>query len=301
MPAAKIDRVQATLHASNNVLRRVVAGQHVRVGHPRHGNLLIALPPPVAGARNPHQPRAQLVAEIALQDAVFDQHRLLGRRAFVVHVEGSAPRRHPPVVYNGHLAARHPLPHESRKRRRLLPVEVCLQTVPHRLMQQNAGPSRTQHHFHLARRRRHRAQLQNRRPCGLRRKMLRTLRAGEGLNLHAPAAAGAAPGHALAVLRDHEHAHPRQRLCVAGIRSIGSRNQNPPQLIGIARPHLRDARIVGPRRAIRPPHQLQLHRQIRIQIRCRRRIQTRRLRLREAMHRLLRRPARNQRRGARRS
>ena len=67
-------------------------------------------------------------------------------------------------------------PNQPRKRRSPLAIEVGLQPMPNSFMQQNPRPSRPQHHFHLARRRRHRAQLQNRASRRLPRQVLRALR-----------------------------------------------------------------------------------------------------------------------------
>src|ERR1019366_2872412 len=90
LPAAEVRRVNAVLHRLNNVFRRVLPGEHVSVGHTRHGDVLIALATAVAGVGNAHQARRQLVGEIGLEDAVLDEHRVLGLVAFVVHVERAA-------------------------------------------------------------------------------------------------------------------------------------------------------------------------------------------------------------------
>ena len=52
-----------------------------------------------------------------------------------------------------------PLAHQSGEGRRLLPIEVALETVTDRLVQENAGPAWSEHHGHLAGRRRHRVQV----------------------------------------------------------------------------------------------------------------------------------------------
>src|SRR5271165_946318 len=75
--ATEIHRIQATLYAADDVFGSVFASQHVGVRHARHGNLLIAFAPAVAGVRHIHQARRELVAEVGLEDAVFDQHRFL--------------------------------------------------------------------------------------------------------------------------------------------------------------------------------------------------------------------------------
>ena len=97
-----------------------------------------------------------------------------------------------------------------------------------------------------------------------------------------------------------KHIQPAQRLRVAGKRAVRRGNQNAPQLLAVARPHLHDARIEGARRAVGAQNQLQPRRQIEVESAQRNGIEIRRRRLGESLHRLLRRPRGDQRRRPRR-
>ena len=112
----------------------------------------IRLPPPVAGRRHSHEARIQPVLQVADQDAVLDQHRAVGRGAFVIHRQAAATIRHRAVIDHGHTGGSDPLAQQVRERRGLLAVEVAFQAVPDRLMQQNARPAGAQHYRHLTRR-----------------------------------------------------------------------------------------------------------------------------------------------------
>jgi len=87
--------------------RIVFAREHVGVGHARHGNVLVAFTTAIARVRDTHQPGGKLVAEIALQDSVLDQHGFLRGLAFVIDVERAATPRHGAVVDYRALLAGH--------------------------------------------------------------------------------------------------------------------------------------------------------------------------------------------------
>jgi hypothetical protein len=57
------------------------------------------------------------------------------------------------VVDHGHAGRGDALAQQAGEGRRLLAIEIAFQPVADRLMQQNAGPARAQHHRHLAGRR----------------------------------------------------------------------------------------------------------------------------------------------------
>src|SRR6266850_1340187 len=57
LAAAEVCGVQTTLYGADNVFRRILARQHVSIGHARHGNVLIAFATAVAGVGNAHQAR----------------------------------------------------------------------------------------------------------------------------------------------------------------------------------------------------------------------------------------------------
>ena len=130
----------------------ILAREHVGVGHARHGNVLVAFPASVPRIGNAHQPGRKLVAQIALQNSLFNQHRLLRGRAFIIHIQRSPTPRHRAVVHHGAFLAGHTLANQPRKCRRFLAVEIGFQSMSHGLMQKHSRPSRTKHDFHLSRR-----------------------------------------------------------------------------------------------------------------------------------------------------
>ena len=70
-------------------------------------------------------------------------------------------------------------------------------------------------------------------------------------SVDAPAAAGMAVlRSAVALARQHRHAHPRHRLPVEAEAAFAGRDQHVAQAVGIGRLHLKHARIVGARGAI---------------------------------------------------
>src|ERR1035437_1427007 len=59
LTATEVDGVEAALDAPNNVLGCIVAGEHVSVGHARHGDGLVAFAAAGAGVGHAHQPRGE--------------------------------------------------------------------------------------------------------------------------------------------------------------------------------------------------------------------------------------------------
>ena len=132
----------------------LVARHHVRVGHARHGNVLITF----AGGRCRvvavvQQAARQLVRQVAAQHAVLDQHILLRGHALVVDIQRSAPVLNRAVVDDGAKLAGHLLPDAAAERRDTLAIEVGFKPMPHCFVQQDSRPSGTEHHGHLASRR----------------------------------------------------------------------------------------------------------------------------------------------------
>src|SRR5260370_5218878 len=193
LSATKVHRVDAVLYRTNNVPGIILPCEHVRVGHARHRNVLVTLAASVAGIGQAHQLRGEFVAEISLQDSILDQHRFLRRLAFVVYVQRSAAPRHGTVVDHRALFAGHSFADQASECRRLLAIEVGLQPVAHGFVHQNAGPSRTEHDFHVTSRSFARVELQNGLARGLFCKKLGSLVAKKEVERHPPAAAGAAP------------------------------------------------------------------------------------------------------------
>ena len=120
------------------------------------------LAPAVAGGRHAHQPRVQPVLQEALQYAVLDQHVAGGGRALVIDGERAAPVLEPAVVHHGHARRRHALADEAGKGARALAVEIALEPVADRLVQQHARPAGAEHDGHLAGGRGHRVDLDQR-------------------------------------------------------------------------------------------------------------------------------------------
>src|SRR6476619_1665203 len=84
-----------------------------------------------------HQAGVQAVLHVAAQDAVLDQHRALRRIAFVVEIERAATLAERAVVDNRHPRRGDALADPPGECARSLPVEVALETVSDRLVQQN--------------------------------------------------------------------------------------------------------------------------------------------------------------------
>ena len=93
------------LDRANDVLGIVLAGEHVGVGHARHGDVLVTFPASIAGIRDAHQFRGKLVTQIALQNPVLNENSLLRIVALVIHIEGTAAPGHGAVIHHGALFA----------------------------------------------------------------------------------------------------------------------------------------------------------------------------------------------------
>ena len=161
-PPPKLTAVDAVLHRRDDLGRIAVAGRHVGVGHARHRHVGVALAPAVAGRLHAHQPRVLAVLHVADQDAVLDQHGAVGRRAFVVDRERAAAALDRAVVDHGDALGRDLLAHQAGEGRGLLAVEVAFEAVADGFVQHHAGPARAEHDVHLAGRRRHRIEIEQR-------------------------------------------------------------------------------------------------------------------------------------------
>ena len=112
--------------------------------------MIVALPPSVPGQRRLHEPCAQPILQIALQDTLLDQNRPVSGIALVVHIQRSAAEWNRSIIDHGAKLRSHFMADQAGKCRRLLSIEVGLETVTNRLVQEDAWPARTQHHFHRA-------------------------------------------------------------------------------------------------------------------------------------------------------
>ena len=103
----------------------------------------------------------ELVGQVAAQNAIFDQNRLVRCGSLVIHIQRATPRGDGAVVDDSDLRAGDLLSDQPRKGRGLFAVEVGLKAMPYGLVEQDSRPARAQNHLHLTGRRRHGAQLQN--------------------------------------------------------------------------------------------------------------------------------------------
>src|SRR5580658_5725230 len=128
LAAAKVDGIESTLDGSDDIVRSLVAGQHIRVGHTRHRDMLIALAAAVAGAGRLRQVGTQLVLDVSCQDAVFNQSRLLRRLAFVIHVDRTTPGWNGAIINHRANVRSYTLPNLAAEGGDPLAVEIRLQS-----------------------------------------------------------------------------------------------------------------------------------------------------------------------------
>src|SRR5690606_3247708 len=89
----------------------------------------------------------------------LDQYITLGGIALVIDMQGATAAFERTVIHNGDARGGYPLPDTAREYARALAIEVALEAVTDRLVQQDAGPAGTQHDRHFAGRRRACAQI----------------------------------------------------------------------------------------------------------------------------------------------
>src|SRR4029077_3980319 len=129
LAATEVHGVHTVLDRADDIFGIVLPGEHVSVGHARHGNVLVAFATAVTGVSHSHQEGRELVAEVSLQNSIFDQDCVLGGLTFVVHVERSTAPGHGAVVDYGAFFAGYTLADEPGKRRSLLAIEVSLESM----------------------------------------------------------------------------------------------------------------------------------------------------------------------------
>ena len=222
-----------------------VAAQHVGVGHARHRHVGVAFAAAVAGRLDLHEARVHRVLDVALQDAVFDQHVALAGVALVVDVERTTAIGDRAVVQHRHALGRHALADAARKRARALAVEVAFQAVANGFVQQDAGPARAEHDRHFAGRCRARLEI---RQCGLDGlvDVFRDVLVVEVGEAEAPAAAAGADLAPAVLFGDHRDRQAHQRPHVGRQRAVGARDQHHVVFAREAGHHLGDARIARP-------------------------------------------------------
>ena len=233
-------------HGFDDLLRIALAVEHVGIGHARHRQRCIGFAARIAGNRHFHQARVKRVLDIALQDAVFDQGRALGRISLVVDVERAAAVRQRAVVDHGDALGGHALAELSGKRGRALAVEIAFQPVADGFVQQHAGPAGSEHDRHRTRRSRARIEVEQGRAY----RFIDV--AGEQFVTEivivvTSAAAAAADFTPAILLGDDGHRHAHQRPDIGGQDAVAAGHQHHIVFTGQTRHHLRDARVAAAR------------------------------------------------------
>src|SRR6266567_643784 len=258
LPAPEVDGVEAAGHRAEDLLRIVLPRQHEGVGHARHGRMRIGLAAAITGGLPAHQPRVEPVLHITHEHAVLDEDVAPRGNTLVVHVEGAAPVGDGAVVDHRHELGGDLLPHAPGEGRGLLAVEVSLEPVAHRLVEEDARPAGTQYHRHLPRRRLHGMELHRGLPHRLGCESPPAFAFEEKLQGHAPAASVRADLALTVLLDDDGHVESGQRTLVADRPARGGGDQDDHVLAREARDHLLDARIHGARRRVHLAQQREL-------------------------------------------
>ena len=247
LASAEVDGVDAVLDGANDVFGIVLSGEHVGVGHARHGDVLVAFAASVAGVGHAHEPSGELVAQIAFEDSVLDQDGLLRGLAFVIDVERAAAPGHGAVIDDRASFAGYALADQSGEGGSFLAVEVGFEAVTDGFVQKDSGPSGAEDNFHVSGGSFAGVELQNRLARGFFREEFRILVAEEEVEGHAASAAGSSAGGVAFGLRDAGDVHASQRLRVFGKRSVGADDENVAEFVGVAGADFLNARIVGAR------------------------------------------------------
>ena len=179
-----------------------------------------------------------------MQNAVFNEHIAGAGMAFVVDIERAAPIGQRAVIEHRDPLGGHPLTDAPGKSTRALAVEIALQAMAHRLVQQDTGPARAEHHRHLAGRSRTRLEIGQGRLHRLVDILAhqRVVKIGQPKT---PTAAGRADLAATFLLGNDRQAQADQRPHVRSERAIGARHQDHVVLHGQAGHHLHDAPVLG--------------------------------------------------------
>ena len=187
--------------------------------------MLVVLPPPVARRPQMKGLRREVIVHVAAQDAILDEHVARWRVALVIHIDAPAARRQQAIVHDGAERRGHPVAHPVAVVRGLLPVEVGLESVADRLVQQNARVAVAEHHRHRTGRRLLRIEHRHRNAGCLGAKVLRRV-GREVLESHTAAAALHARLAPPFALRHHAHIEAQHGLVVRDELAVARHNQN---------------------------------------------------------------------------
>ena len=171
-----------------------------------------------------HQAGVLPVLHVADQDAVLDQRGRLGGRALVVDGERAAPVGDGAVVDHGDAGRGDALAHEAGEGALALAVEIALEPVADRLVQQDARPAGAEHHVEGARRRRHGVEVDQRLAQRLVDGELPLVGGDERAEALAPAHAVGAGLLPVAVADDHRDVDPHHRPHVAHEGAVGAQD-----------------------------------------------------------------------------
>ncbi len=175
----------------------------------------------VAGRRHVHEARVELVLHVAFHDAVLDEHRAIGRRAFIVDRERAATSRKRAVVDDRDARRRNLFAEHARERRRALAIEIAFETVADRFVQQHAGPARAEHDGHVARGRIDRLEIDERDAYRFAREAVGAPVFEQFPESITPAAARAAGFATAVLLGDHLHVDAHERANIRRERAVG--------------------------------------------------------------------------------
>src|SRR5208282_4835823 len=203
----------SVLDRLDDVFRIILTGQHVGIGHAGHGNVFVALAASVAGVFHAHETSRKLVAEIALEDSLLDQHGLLSRVALVIEVQRAAAPGHGAVVDDGASLAGYALADQSGESGSFLTVEIGFESVAYGFVQKNSGPTGAEDDFHFSRGSFAGVELQNRLAGGF---------TGEKVGGDAASAAGGAAGRIVFGFRNTRNVHAGQGLGIFSESAVGA-------------------------------------------------------------------------------
>jgi hypothetical protein len=220
------------------------AGEEDGVRHSRHGRAGEALAPPVAAGREAIVLGAQAVVHVPGERPVLDEDRPAGLVPFVVDVDRAAALEERGVVDHGAEIARDARPDLAGVVARALAVEIGLQAVAHRFVEQDAAVARSQDDLHLPGRRLVRVEHRDRLARRLASVPLGAL-AFEVPERGAPAAAARSLLTLAVSLGDGADAEAKERLDVPRHGAVAGDDQDLADLLREAGLDLQDEGVVG--------------------------------------------------------